>query len=116
MYVIVTAEWKEGERKTFRLHSVKAGADTRMSILGQNSRNIEYKQDDVGCRYRQMGETLELSAVKAQRIYDDHRWPDPVVIKLEHIDAAFEEAVEVRTLDSRAAGGGLVFSGKVYGG
>jgi alpha-L-fucosidase len=115
LYAIVISEWKEGARKTFSLHSVKANPDTRVSILGQNSRIIEYKQEDVGCRFRQTGESLELSVVKAQRIYDDHRWPDPVVIKLENICAAFEEAVDVRTLDSRTTGDGVLFSGKVFG-
>jgi alpha-L-fucosidase len=114
-YAIVTSEWKEGERKTFRLHSVKAGPETRVSVLGQNSRIIEYKQDDVGCRFQQVGESLELSVVKAQRVYDDHRWPNPVVIKLEHIDAAFDEAVDVRTLDGRTTKDGVLFSGKVFG-
>jgi alpha-L-fucosidase len=115
LYAIVTSEWKEGERKTFHLHSVRAGPGTRMSVLGQNSRNIEYKNDDVSCRLRQVGNDLELSAVKAQRIYDDHRWPDPVVIKLESVHPAFDEAVDVRTRDSRAVEDGILFSGQVFG-
>ena len=115
LYAIVTSEWKEGERKNFHLHSVKAGPNTCISVLGQNSRIIEYKQDDVGCRLRQTGDDLELSVVKAQRIYDDHRWPNPVVIRLENILPAFDEAVTVRTLDGRAAADGVLFSGQVTG-
>jgi len=115
LYAIVTSEWKEGERKNFHLHSVKAGPNTCISVLGQNSRIIEYKQDDVGCRLRQTGDDLELSVVKAQRIYDDHRWPNPVVIRLENILPAFDEAVTVRTLDGRAAVDGVLFSGQVTG-
>jgi len=115
LYAIVTSDWKEGERRTFHLHSVKAGPDTRISVLGQNSRIIEYKQDDVGCRLRQTGDDLELSVVKAQRIYDDHRWPNPVVIRLENVQPAFDEAVAVRTLDSRAAADGVLFTGRVTG-
>ena len=115
LYAIVTSGWKEGERRTFSLHSVKATPGTRVSVLGQNSRIIEYKQEDVGCRFRQVGESLELSVVKAQRIYDDHRWPNPVVIKLENIRPAFDEAVDVRTLDSRSTSDGVLFSGQVFG-
>jgi len=115
LYAIVTDEWKEGERRNFLLHSVKAGARTRVSVLGQNSQIIEYKQDDVSCRFEQRAEGLDLSVVKAQRIYDDHRWPNPVVIKLENVYPAFEEAVDVRTLDSRSAGDGVFFSGQVFG-
>jgi alpha-L-fucosidase len=115
LFAIVTGEWKEGERKTFHLHSVKAGPDTRVSVLGQNSLIIEYKQDDVGCRLRRTDDGLELSVVKAQRIYDDHRWPNPVVIRLDNVLPAFDEAVTVRTLDSRAAAGGVLFTGQVTG-
>ncbi|XHR92137.1 hypothetical protein ACFJIV_17345 [Mucilaginibacter sp. UC70_90] len=35
--------------------------------------------------------------MKAQRIYDDHRWPNPVVIKLENVDPVFKEAAIVET-------------------
>jgi alpha-L-fucosidase len=115
VYAIVTGEWKEGERRSFRLHSVKAGAQTAISVLGQNSRIIEYRQEDAGCRFRQTEEGLEVSVVKAQRIYDDHRWPDPVVIKLSGVNAAFGEAVDVQTLDSRRVGEAVIFSGRVYG-
>ena len=117
LYAIITGteSWKEGERRSFFLHSVKSGPDTRISVLGQNSRIIEYKSDDVSCRFHQQGETLEISVVKAQRIYDDHRWPDPVVVKLENVSPAFTEAVEVQTLDSRPVAGGIRLNGKVFG-
>ena len=117
LYAIITGteDWKEGQRKTILLHSVKATASTRISVLGQNSRIIEYKNDDVSCRYRQIGEALEISVVKAQRIYDDHRWPNPVVVKLENILPAFSEAIGVRTLDSKAMAGGVMLTGKVTG-
>jgi alpha-L-fucosidase len=117
LYAIITGteDWKEGQRKTILLHSVKATPSTRISVLGQNSRIIEYKNDDVSCRYRQIGETLEISVVKAQRIYDDHRWPNPVVVKLENILPAFSDAIGVQTLDSKAMAGGVMLTGKVTG-
>jgi alpha-L-fucosidase len=115
LYAIITdtKDWKEGERKSFLLHSVKGTADTRISVLGQNSQIIEYKKDDVGCRERQTPEGLEISVVKAQRIYDDHRWPNPIVIKLENVTPAFEEAVSVLTGDYRTNPEGVLLTGKV---
>ena len=88
LYAIVTQceNWKEGQRRDLVLHSVRGTAATKVSVLGQNSRIIEYRQDDVSCRWRQTDGGLEVSVVKAQRIYDDHQWPDPVVIKLENIE------------------------------
>jgi len=115
LYAIVTdtRNWKEGERKTFLLHSVKGKVDTRISVLGQNSQIIEYKKEDVGCRYRQTPEGLEVSVVKAQRIYDDHRWPNPVVIKLENIAPVFAAAVSVQTGDYKTGAEGMLLTGSI---
>ena len=117
LYAIVTdtKDWKEGERRTCLLHSVRRAGDTRVSVLGQNSRIIEYKRDDVSCRWRQTGQGLEVSVVKAQRVYDDHRWPDPVVIKLENIDPVFREEVQVQTGESRIQRAELTLAGRVAG-
>jgi alpha-L-fucosidase len=118
VYAIVTGlpGWEEGARKTFLVRSVKATDATRISVLGQNSRLLEYRAGvDVGCRYRQTAAGLELSVVRAQRIYDDHHWPDPVVIKLEKAAPAFREAPAVFTGISRIEKGNIVFTGKVAG-
>ncbi|GGH22718.1 alpha-L-fucosidase [Mucilaginibacter phyllosphaerae] len=117
VYAIVTeaAGWKEGERKTFTLHSVKAGKNTIVNVLGQNSKIMEYKPDaDVSCTYKQTAAGLEISVVKTQRIYDDHRWPNAVVIKLENVLPAIAEAVTVQTDDAKATAAGVLFSGRLY--
>ncbi|MEO5684819.1 MAG: alpha-L-fucosidase [Chitinophagaceae bacterium] len=93
VYAIVTgaASWPEGERKDFTLHSVKATASTAISVLGQNSLIQEYKPGkDIACRFLQTDTGLVLSVVKAQRIYDDHKWPNPVVIKMENVLPAIQ--------------------------
>lgn len=116
VYALVTnaTDWKEGARKTFLLRSVKATSQTKVSVLGQNSELIEYKPDlDVTCKYEQTAEGLEVSVVKAQRIYDDHRWPNAVVIKLENIKPVFEEAVVVKTLGSSVNVVAAKLNGKV---
>jgi len=117
LYAIITdtKDWKEGERRTFLLHSVKSTPATKISVLGQNSRVIEYKDNDVSCRYRSTEEGLEVSVVKAQRIYDDHRWPNPVVVRLEDIGPVFREEVQVRTGGSRAGEKGVELAGSVAG-
>lgn len=108
-------DWKEGERRTFLLHSVKATAATGVTVLGQNSRIIEYRQLDVGCRFRQTPKGLEVSVVRAQRIYDDHRWPNPVVIRLTGVEPVFRDAPEAVTVTSRIDGNAPVFLGKLTG-
>ncbi|TWJ04964.1 alpha-L-fucosidase [Mucilaginibacter frigoritolerans] len=117
LYAIITeaADWKEGDRKAFTLYSVKAGTNTRVSVLGQNSKNIEYKPNmDVSCNYKQTTTGLLVSVVKAQRIYDDHRWPNAVVIKLENVLPAIDEPVTVVTGDAIQVGNRAVLSGKLY--
>lgn len=117
LYAIITGlpEWKEGERKSFLLRSVKATGATRIGVLGQNSKIIEYRDADVGCRYRQTAAGLEVSVVRAQRIYDDHRWPNPVVVKLDHVDPVFADAPEVTTGESAFENGGLTLTGGIAG-
>ncbi|QEM04465.1 alpha-L-fucosidase [Mucilaginibacter rubeus] len=115
LYAIVTnaADWKEGTRKTFLIRSAIATNQTQVSVLGQNSKVIEYKTDDVSCRYKQTDQGLEVSVVKAQRIYDDHRWPNPVVIKLENVAPVFKEAAIVETGASSKTKAGAVLKGKI---
>ena len=115
LYAIVTnaADWKEGTRKTFLIRSAISTPDTKISVLGQNSQVIEYKSDDVKCRYTQTAKGLEVSVVKAQRIYDDHRWPNPVVIKLDNVNSAFKEAVVVETGGTALSRGRVVLKGRI---
>ncbi len=115
LYAIVTnaADWREGARKTFLIRSATATNQTQVSVLGQNSKVIEYKTDDVSCRYKQTDKGLEVSVVKAQRIYDDHRWPNPVVVKLENVDPVFKEAAIVETGGNSKTKSGAVLKGKI---
>lgn len=115
-YAIVTdvKDWKEGDRKTFVFHSVKSTAKTVVNVLGQNSKIIEYKNTDVSCRYKQTAQGLEVSVVKAQRIYDDHRWPNPVVIKLENVEPAIKEAALIETGSSSRSGNSATLKGRVF--
>ena len=103
VYAIVTdaASWPEGERKEMALRAVKATAATKISVLGQNSMIQEYKPGkDVSCRFTQTDSGLLVSVVKAQRLYDDHKWPNPVVIKLENVLPAIQP-VQVTTVAAK---------------
>jgi alpha-L-fucosidase len=117
VYAIVTdaAAWKEGDRLAFIFHSIKAKGDTKISVPGQNSIIQEYKPGkDVSCKFIQTDTGLVVSVVKAQRIYDDHRWPNPVVIKLENVSSAIEP-VQVETIAAKALSADQsVLSGKVH--
>lgn len=115
-YAIITdvANWKEGERRNFVFHSVNSSAKTLINVLGQNSKTIEYKNTDVSSTFTQTPQGIEVSVVKAQRIYDDHRWPNPVVIKLENVEPAIAEAVLVETGSASRKGASVTLNGKVF--
>jgi alpha-L-fucosidase len=105
VYAIVTdaASWAEGDRKEIVLHAAKATASTKISVLGQNSIIQEYKPGkDVSCRFVQTDSGLVVSVVKAQRLYDDHKWPNPVVIKLEDVLPAIQP-IQVLTVTAKPA-------------
>jgi alpha-L-fucosidase len=115
LFAIVTGlpAWTEGDQKNFVLHSVKVTASTSISVLGQNGIIQEYKPGkNVKPSFRQTDTGLIVSVFRTQRIYDDHKWPNPVVIKLENVEPAIEP-VQVVTLDARSSVTTLVLSGKV---
>ncbi|QDU86686.1 Alpha-L-fucosidase [Pirellulimonas nuda] len=83
--------WKRGTRKEVTLKSLRATPDTRVSVLGQSSKVLEYKPDvDPESRYRQTDAGLEVSVMRAQRIYNNSGWPNTVVVKLENVEFAGE--------------------------
>jgi len=90
LYAILTKQpkWRRGERKEFTIASARATADTTIEVLGHAGRLVEYAPDkDAGPRFTQDDEGLRLSVVRAQRLYNDHQWPNPVVVKLTHVEA-----------------------------
>lgn len=91
VYAFVTHDehWRLGDPKTITLRSVRATPQTVMSVLGQSDEMVEYKpsvkpktawtQDDGG---------LHVTAYRAQRLYTDRSWPNPLVVKMTHVEAA----------------------------
>jgi len=99
-YITGIGDWKRGDRKFFLLRSVKSTAKTRISVLGQTGNVVEYKPEVDGKAYFEQGEEgLGISVVRAQRIYNNHSWPNPIVVKLEQVEAALEP---VRFLTQKA--------------
>jgi alpha-L-fucosidase len=83
---IIEEEWKFGERKTFQLESLKADSDARISVLGHNGKVLEYSKDvDPLPRIKNTDKGVEISVMRAQRIYNDRKWNNPVVVKIEGV-------------------------------
>jgi alpha-L-fucosidase len=91
VYAIVTADpragepWAFGARKTITLKSVRATGQTKIEVLGQSGAVVEYQPTtDAKATWTHDEEGLHVSAVRAQRLWDNWSWPFPVVLKVTH--------------------------------
>jgi len=109
------ADWSRGQRKEFLLRSVRATDDTRISVLGHAGEVVEYNPSaDPTPRFRQTEAGLELSVVRAQRLYNNHKWHNPLVVKIENVEPAFQRPPHIETLGAKSLGNGKIrFSGKL---
>jgi len=91
VYAILTKvpDWKKGQRKEFTLKSVRATDRSTVSVLGQSGRVLEYNpKANPETRWTQEDDGLHVSVMRAQRIYNNTRWPNPLVLKITHARAA----------------------------
>jgi alpha-L-fucosidase len=90
VYAFITrSEWKFGEQRTITLRSVKSTARTRVDVLGQSSEILEYRPDILPkTTWKQDDKGLHISFTQAQRLYNDRRWPNPVVLKITNAEPA----------------------------
>ena len=111
VYAFITGipDWKRGERKEFVIRSVEATADTEVEILGQTGQILEYSsgKGKVKARFEQKDDGLHISVVRAQRIYDDSKWPYPVTVRMTKVKPALDPPA-VATLNRSSIKNGKV--------
>jgi len=84
---IVEENWQLGERKTYQLKSIQASDNSKISVLGHKGEVLEYNPEvNPSPTLISKDEGIEISVMRAQRIYNDRKWPNPIVVKLEGID------------------------------
>ena len=84
--------WGRSQRKEFVLKEIKSTPETKISILGQEDRMEKFTdRHDIGTRFEQTPEGMSVSAVRAQRLYNNRRWPNAVVLRMENVEFAKEE-------------------------
>jgi alpha-L-fucosidase len=95
LYAIVGGErWKYGEWRDVNLGSVRATPKTEITVLGQNDKVLEYRPEVTPkTTWKQDAAGLHIRAMHAQRLYNNREWPDPVVLKITNVEAAFEPPV-----------------------
>ena len=90
VYVFITKlDWSKGQRKLITVKSVRATKDSQIELLGQSGRVLEYQpQVNPKATWTQDKDGLHITAMRAQRIYNDSKWPNPVVLKITHAKSA----------------------------
>lgn len=82
---IENTPWKLGEWKSFTLKSVQATGETVISVLGQNDKILEYRPEVVPqTKWQQDEKGLHITVMRAKRLYNNRKWPNPVVLKITH--------------------------------
>lgn len=88
-YVFITGQkkWFKGFRRNFSLKNIRSTDKTTISVLGQNDLVVEYwPENKPTSRFIQHKDLLEISISKAQRLYNNKIWHNPIVVKLTNIE------------------------------
>ena len=88
-YVFITGQkdWFKGFRRNFLLKNMKATKNTSVSVLGQNDLVVEYWPENTPTsQIVQHKDLLEISISRAQRLYNDKVWPNPIVVKVTNVE------------------------------
>ncbi len=79
--------WEYGEEKEFVLKTLKPTKTTKMSVLGHGGVVLEYQPDvNPEPRFTSNENELKFWIMRAQRIYNDRKWPNPIVVKIENVE------------------------------
>lgn len=112
VYAIITGpEWKYAARREITLGSVRVGPKATVRLVGQNGRVLEYRPTvDPSARWQQDERGLHISAMNAQRIYNDTKWPNAIAIKITDARPALDPP-RVATGGAKTRAGGALLSG-----
>jgi len=85
VYAFITEDsWNLGERKSFLLKSTGTSDRSTISLLGHNGKVLEYNPTvDSAPTVTSESDGTKISVMRAQRIYNDRDWPNPIVVKIE---------------------------------
>jgi len=82
--------WVRGQWRDFVLKSLAATPQSAVSVLSENGRVLEYRPEvNPQPTLRQEADGLHVRAMFTQRLQDNSKWPNPVVLKITHVKPAF---------------------------
>jgi len=118
LYAFLTKipDWPRGARKEFLLKSVLTSENTKVSVLGQSGELVEYQPEaDAKTYFEQKEDGLHISCVRAQRIYNNHKWHNPIVLKITNANPSLEPPAIVthRPIISGSGKNLITFNGEI---
>ena len=86
-YIFIDEDgWKLGDRKVYNIKSIRSTDQSQISILGHNGIVLEYQPDvNPAPVLHQTEQGLEIQVTRAQRMYNDRRWNNPIVVRISDI-------------------------------
>jgi alpha-L-fucosidase len=87
-YVFLNEDnWRLGERKTYEIEAFSPTEKSQVSVLGHNGIVLEYQPEtDPAPEITATQNGMRVSLTRSQRIYNDRRWNNPVVLKITELD------------------------------
>jgi alpha-L-fucosidase len=93
VYAFLTRDpkWRLGDARSITLKSIRSTPKTTVSVLGQSDEIVEYKPGVIPkTTWSQDASGLHVTAYRAQRLYTDRGWPNPIVLKITNAEAAMK--------------------------
>lgn len=89
VYIFINEEgWKLGERKTYTTDAIKTSKKSQITVLGHNGKVLEYNENaNPEPKLKQTTNGIEFSITRSQRIYNDRKWNNPIVVKITELKA-----------------------------
>jgi len=116
LYAIITniKDWEKGSRKEFILKSVKTTSNSEVSVLGQSSKVLEYRpMADATTYFEQKEDGIYISCMRAQRIYNNNKWHNPIVLKITNAEPALVPPIVETVNIEETTQGKLILKGKL---
>ena len=88
VYIFINEdEWALGERKIYSIEGFNSTRKSQISVLGHGGEILEYKKNvNPAPSIKHTKKGIEISVTRSQRIYNDRKWNNPVVVKLTELD------------------------------
>ena len=88
VYAILTEDvLAHGERKEYLIQCLAGNENTKVSVLGHAGKIVNYQPDKDPTPFCVPSEKgLLVSIMRAQRIYNNYKWPNPIVLKIENVE------------------------------